>query len=185
MAGDLMESYWDQLTSKICSMCFYSSRRLTQMIAMFLKMHSCLLQGPIRASQQTIIILKFPTWAPKHFFKARRSKSVYSFTDFGFAFLYVVPSPAVLSFPLTSPVQQMNAFMDYGSDCQVLLSSDLILPVLYADTFISSGFEVLGTHTGGRTWLKSAACIMHVLELLSSTKGAILPSQETLQFSSL
>jgi len=50
MAGDLMESYWDQLTSKICSMCFYSSRRLTQMIAMFLKMHSCLLQGPIRAS---------------------------------------------------------------------------------------------------------------------------------------
>lgn len=122
--------------------------------------------------------LKIPYLDTQTLSEARWSKSAYSFTDFGFAFLYVVPSPAVLSFPLTSPVQHMNAFMDYGPDCQVLLSSlsGLILPVLYADTFVSSGFEVLSTHTSGRTWLKSAVCTMHVLELFSSTKEVILPS---------
>lgn len=99
---------------------------------------------------------------------------MYSFTDFGFAFLYVVPSPAVLSCPLTSPVQHMNAFRLWirlpGASVP---RSDPASSVCRHFPLVSSGFEVLSTHTGGRTWLESAMCIMHVLELFSSTKEAI------------
>lgn len=125
--------------------------------------------------------LKIPPPAtPKpHFFQSQMESTSLFFQGFWLCIFVCCAQSCNRHFFFTSPnpvisAKQRDLLVDYWSNCQVLLSSGLILPVLYGDSLLL--FLKGVSAAPWQRWENLArVCNMHVLELYFSAEGAILP----------
>lgn len=137
-----MERCWKQLTTKICCLHVCTPEDTANNCSVPKEALPPSAETDLwQLTSRSHLKNPYPSTPDPHFFKARWSQLVYSFRILVVCFCMFC-SVLQSEFSFTNPnsaassVKQRGPFLDYQSDCLVLLSSDPILTVLYSDSLL-------------------------------------------------